>query len=518
MLFGGSDLNHDEFSGGRFTAGYWLNECQTIGIEGSYFFLGSRSNNFTAGSSGAPGSPVLARPFFDVSSGLPNSELIAFPGLSAGSVSVQSPTRLQGGEANLLYNLCCSCPNACDCCQPALGYRVDLISGVCYLDLREGLGITENIQVLPGLARSSLVIVSVPSTSSNTRNQFYGGQLGARAEVWRGGLFVDVTGKVALGDTHQTVDINGSTTITPPGGPAIVLPGGLLALPTNIGHYSRDQFSVVPQVGVNVGYQVTNNLRVLVGYTLLYWSDVVRPGDQIDLGVNSTAHPNESGAAQRTLAAAVYLPGHGLLGPGHKRRPAVPLLTPTVLPCSADEDPAAEGGVEGVEGGQQGQRCVVEGRGLRAASGPVPTRRAGCPRDVLPDRLTRTPPVNDAGNASKLASNSPLVPSKIVTCGPPPAPAPTTISVRPQHADGPPATKTPPVNDAANAKKFWSRLPSLPLKTFTSGPPPGPAPTMMSAVTVAVDVACRHADTAREVGRRRRRRRTAGRSSCRRRP
>lgn len=104
-------------------------------------------------------------------------------------------------------------------------------------------------------------------------------------------LFANITGKLALGDTHQTVDINGATTITPPGGPATVRPSGLLALPSNTGRFSRDEFSVVPEGSVNVGYQVTDNLRVSVGYTFLYWSDVVRPGDAIDLRVNSTRAP-----------------------------------------------------------------------------------------------------------------------------------------------------------------------------------------------------------------------------------
>jgi hypothetical protein len=104
-------------------------------------------------------------------------------------------------------------------------------------------------------------------------------------------LFANLTGKIALGDTHQTVDINGVTTITTPGGLATVRPGGLLALPSNTGHFSRDEFSVVPEGGVNVGYQATNNLRVYVGYTFLYCSNVVRPGDAIDLRVNSTGVP-----------------------------------------------------------------------------------------------------------------------------------------------------------------------------------------------------------------------------------
>jgi hypothetical protein len=96
---------------------------------------------------------------------------------------------------------------------------VDLIGGFRYLDLNEGLGVVENTQVLP----TSPVFPGVNIRSFDqidTRNRFYGGQLGVRAEVWRNRFFANVVGKVALGDTHQTVDINGATTITPPGGPA----------------------------------------------------------------------------------------------------------------------------------------------------------------------------------------------------------------------------------------------------------------------------------------------------------
>jgi hypothetical protein len=291
VLFGG-DLDHEAFSGGRFTAGLWLNDCQTVGFEASYFFLGSRSNDFTAGSSGAAGSSVLARPFFDVSTGLPNVELVAFPGLASGTVHVHSSSRLQGPEANLLCNLCCSaaCCDCCNECQPAPGYRVDLLGGFRWLESREGLGITEDIQVLPTSPVFTGDHIRVLD-QFDTRNEFYGGQIGLRAEVWRNRFFANIAGKVALGDTHQTVDINGGTTVVQPGGPALVKQGGLLALPSNIGSYSRDEFSVVPEVDFNVGYQLTNNLRVFVGYTFLYWSDVVRPGDVIDLNVNSTRLP-----------------------------------------------------------------------------------------------------------------------------------------------------------------------------------------------------------------------------------
>lgn len=307
-LFAGDGVERDPFSGGRFTAGYWLDCGQTKGIEASYFFLGSRSNDFTANSSGAPGSRVLARPFFDVSTGLPNSELIAFPGLASGAVSVTSTTELQGAEANLICNLCCSCGDCGDCCGPARSYRVDLIGGFRYLDLREGLGVVENSMVLPTSPALAGDAISA-FDQFDTRNQFYGGQLGVRAEVRQNRLFANLMGKLAIGDTHETVDVNGATTITAPGGPAVVRSGGLLALPSNIGRFSRDVFSVVPEGSLNVGYQVTNNLRVYVGYTFLYWSDVVRPGDAIDLRVNSTRVPTSLTPPSGPVAPLFAAPG-----------------------------------------------------------------------------------------------------------------------------------------------------------------------------------------------------------------
>jgi hypothetical protein len=77
-----------------------------------------------------------------------------------------------------------------------------------------------------------------------------------------------------------------------PGGVG-AFPGGLLALPgANIGNFTRDKFAVLPEVGLKVGYHVTPNLRLAVGYNFLYLSDVVRPGDQIDSGLDVTRIPN----------------------------------------------------------------------------------------------------------------------------------------------------------------------------------------------------------------------------------
>src|SRR5207245_2344571 len=94
--------------------------------------------------------------------------------------------------------------------------------------------------------------------------------------------------KLAIGDSHEVVGLGGFTSRSGAATVAGVTPAGLLVVSSNAGQHSKDEFAVVPEVNVNVGYQVNRALRVFMGYTFLYWSDVVRPGDQI----NRTVNPN----------------------------------------------------------------------------------------------------------------------------------------------------------------------------------------------------------------------------------
>jgi Putative beta barrel porin-7 (BBP7) len=277
VLYGGGGSDEEPFSGGRFTAGYWLNDCQTVGIEASFFFLGERSNHFVAGAPGELGEPVVARPIINALTGTETSELVP------GTITVRERSRLLGTEINGICNVCCAC------CA-----RLDLFAGFEYLELDEDLTIEENLAVpadIPTIGGTRFLV----SDSFGTRNFFYGGQLGARGEVRRGRFFVDGMVGIGLGDTHQDLDILGSTIITPPGGTPVAERGGILALPSNIGQFSRDRFSVVPQVGINLGYQVTPHLRAFIGYTFLYWTDVIRPGEQIDRVINPTQIPSTLG-------------------------------------------------------------------------------------------------------------------------------------------------------------------------------------------------------------------------------
>ena len=322
-LFGGSDRNNQARSGVRVGGGLWLDDARTVGLEGSYFYLGSRSAHFDAASNSTPGSAIIARPFFDALAGIPNAQLIAFPGIAAGSVHVSSSSRLQGADLNLLCVPGCkpgceTCPDpTCDAgggagrglSGNAFGggnYWVGLSAGVRYLQLDEGLGIDETTQVNPRLPAGPPLFggSTIAITDQiDTHNSFYGGQVGARAEFCFGRAFADVRGKVALGVTHEVIDVNGSTSITSPAGAVASAPTGFLTSGVNNGHYTHDAFAVVPEFGADLGYRLTSQVRVFAGYTFLYWSSVVRPGSQLDYTLSGAQIPTDGRFSPQTAPA-----------------------------------------------------------------------------------------------------------------------------------------------------------------------------------------------------------------------
>jgi hypothetical protein len=278
VLFGGDGLDQNPRSGGRFTAGYFLDDCGDKFFEVSGFFLGQRSARFTANSAM---NPILARPFFNLNGGAESSQTVASPGISTGSINVNAPSNLWGLQANLGCNLGCGC-----------NYAVRLLGGFRYLDLDESLTITENIQGLggapPPFTNASISVFD----RFATHNQFYGGQAGLEGRYRAGRWSLDGRFTLALGGTHQSLTIDGMETIVSPDGTVRMFRGGLLALPSNIGHFSQNRFSVVPEVGINLGYQLTDRLRAYAGYNFLYWSNVLRPGEQIDRVLDITQIPN----------------------------------------------------------------------------------------------------------------------------------------------------------------------------------------------------------------------------------
>ncbi len=274
----------------RLRAGLWLDDCNCWGIDGSIFFLGQRDADAAYGSNQFP---VLTRPVFSPNP-IPGTgtiigetgEAVSVPGILAGALTVHAQSVLWGGDANVSRCLL----NDCDS-------RATLFVGYRNLDLVESLAINENITVI-GSGGGRIVVTDPIGTMVHvqdkfaTQNYFNGGQIGGTYERRWGRFDLDARASIAFGVTEQELNISGYQTVTLPGQATQTFRGGLLAVGPNLGDFTRDRFSVAPELTLNAGYWLTQNLKVHVGYNFLYWTNVIRPGEQIDRVVNLSYVPN----------------------------------------------------------------------------------------------------------------------------------------------------------------------------------------------------------------------------------
>lgn len=209
------------FSGGELRARFWLDNTETGSVEVGGFILGQRSDSALA------------------------------PAAAGGGTLASADSFLWGADADLVVNTL----------SP-----VDLIAGFRYLDLKEDLNITTGAAAGGGTFDHFY-----------GRNEFYGGQLGARA-CYRWSVFTfQIEGLLGLGDNHESLLVAGTTTTAA----GAITGGGTFATAANIGSLNRDEFSVLVDTEGKIGIDIANGVQAYVGYTFLYLSNAVRPFNQV---------------------------------------------------------------------------------------------------------------------------------------------------------------------------------------------------------------------------------------------
>jgi hypothetical protein len=292
ILFGDGRLNSNTRSGGRFTLGYWLDSCESLGVENTFFFLANENDSFSASSDG---SPIIARPFFNTETGREDSVLVGYPEIVIGSINVTTYSRVYGNEINLRRAL------YFDACR-----RVDLLAGYRFFQLAEQLQVQEN---KTSIQQGGTVPVGTTFNildSFHTKSNFHGGQLGINTRLYGNCWSIDLLAKVALGGLTQQVTIDGSTIVTAPGTAPVTNRGGILAQNSNMGAFNRGRFSVIPEFGINAHRQLGRCWQVNVGYTFLFVSNVVRPGDQIDIQLDPRQFPPPTSQGPFTAPAFAF--------------------------------------------------------------------------------------------------------------------------------------------------------------------------------------------------------------------
>lgn len=272
ILFGGASVGRQMAPGARVDFGFWFDQCETLGLGAKVWGLHGDRSSFSATSDTHP---LLARPFYNILGGAEDAVLVASPGLLTGTLNVTTSSSVLGGEAYLRSSMLSGC-----------GYNIDLLGGYHFMRLDDDINIHSASTVQDIAVGAPVGTVIDVLDSFDARNEFHGGELGVVGEFRRGRWTVTNLLKLSVGNMRQTVTIDGRQTNTTPGGVPSTTVGGVLAQPTNIGTYTRDQTAWIPELNISAAYEVRRWLRLSIGYSALWISDIAFSGDQIDRVVN----------------------------------------------------------------------------------------------------------------------------------------------------------------------------------------------------------------------------------------
>jgi hypothetical protein len=300
VLHGDKEFGMGLFSGFDMRGILWKDPDRRIGFElrGQ---LWETKNDGVVVQSDSTGQPLYARPFVNALTGGQDSLLVSFPNSIVGTATSSATTHMYGASGGFVWNLYRSCPG--DYCL----WTVNWHTGFQFFELNEQLVVSQTSQLINGAGAffdqktyAAPAIIGVRD-EIQALNQFYGGSIGLSAEVKYGRVFIASQGRVGIGVMHQRLNVAGFSSINDPNsGANSVVRGGLLANASNIGRRNNDEFALVPEASVQIGYNWTSWFTTSLGYGFTYMNNVIRPGQQITTTVNPAlvpAHPAYGGAA-----------------------------------------------------------------------------------------------------------------------------------------------------------------------------------------------------------------------------
>lgn len=265
ILGSGSSQNSFDFDGMRglrLTFGGWLDDTHCYGLEASAFGLAPKTEKMLA-------NPVVDVPFFSTTTGSEN----VLVGGRVNNITDENTLGPSSFEINMLYRI----PRA----------RIPLVvtAGFRYMNIDDKVVLIDSIFNTPSLPPGAALNVE---DTFNARNHFYGLQLGARTKTNYCNFVFEGKAQIAFGMNYQRLAIHGQTNVN---NQTVLQPIGLFAEPTNSGTFTHEQFAMLPELQIKLGYNGINYLSPFITWNLLYMNNVNRAAKQIDRNINQSQNP-----------------------------------------------------------------------------------------------------------------------------------------------------------------------------------------------------------------------------------
>lgn len=306
---GGNDVQEFQVaSGTRLTLGVFLDDARRFALEGSGFMVQPRGAGYAI-QADQNGLPIINIPLFNTVSyappgrngggppaedGLPAAlpvDLGRFDGnagVFTGSVHITNTLQLWGADLTGVAKL-----------YQSPSFELSGLAGFRVLGLSEAFGL---VYQSVGVSGVYVGTSGRAFDSFKTTNRFYGATIGVRGRYSYGPFSAELTGRLGLGVSDEVLTVTGGFYSANYISPYRSGPEGVFAQPANEGRSASTHFAVVPELQAKIGYDVTPWMRLSLGYDLLYDSNVIRPGDQINRNLPKGQTFNQGGVAPSTTS------------------------------------------------------------------------------------------------------------------------------------------------------------------------------------------------------------------------
>ncbi|WP_020470168.1 BBP7 family outer membrane beta-barrel protein [Zavarzinella formosa] len=270
--------------GYRLTAGAWLDNEQTIGVEGSLTYLTRSPGRLIF----QPGDRAVLGDTLGLSVGVPAIQgrppkivvvPVQVPDLVKGGLSLELGAKtLFGGELAGRFGL-----------VEGDGWRIDGLAGYRYLDYRESLRAVAGVVTVAKFLNPGTAIVSRDEIT--TKNSYNGFLLGFQADATWNDWTLTIRPRVSIAVADREVTREGLTQIILPGGGRLVKQEGTYLLKQDMGDFRANEVTALPELDLGLSYAVTSNLRLFAGTSALFLPVVAKANNQLQLGIRPDRLP-----------------------------------------------------------------------------------------------------------------------------------------------------------------------------------------------------------------------------------
>ena len=204
-------------------------------------------------------------------------------------------------------------------------HRMFLVGGYRWFRTEEGIQIQDDINAVGGGLPAGAGFQHLDSFG--VKNNFNGGDIGLFSDMRKGRWVLETTGKIAVGNMNEIVNIDGFTRVRT-GTTSTDYAGGVLTQPSNMGVYRHNQFSMIPELNLKLGYQITHGLAGDGGLQLHLHHTPRAAGERDRLRRQSAVHARR--AASRGPADVPEQPDRHVAARLH-HRPGIPLVVTPAL-------------------------------------------------------------------------------------------------------------------------------------------------------------------------------------------